>query len=101
MPNADRDTKSVLELKKTQRTIQLNINRLYKICDALYEEIHNIKHFVNYKAPTLEASLGDRTNGFQKQQVNPMSVLDNIDEFTMPQQQSTGSTGRKLKIIDN
>lgn len=102
MPSADRDTKSVLELKRTQRAIQININKLFRICDALYEEIHNIKHFIDYKPPSLEQNnrQSDTQNNFQRQQSsnNPMSVLDDVNEFTSSTQQQPQ---RKLKIIDN
>lgn len=94
MPTSDRDTKSVLELKRTQRTIQQHINRLYKVCDALYEEIHAIKHHTGYKPPALNS--GSQQRQPQQQMNNPMNSLDNMSDFgdDMPPQ-------RKLKIIDN
>jgi hypothetical protein len=107
MPTSDRDTKSVLELKRTQRTIQQHINRLYKVCDALYEEIHAIKHHVGYKPPTLDSNFQQRQpqqqQQSQQQMNNPMNSLDNMPDFgdKMPGFGDDMPPQRKLKIIDN
>ncbi len=95
----DRESKNVLEIKKSLRVIQQNINRIYGICSALFQEIQDVKHFVNYKQ---DDSLGEvesthaRINMGQKDMQNSMNVLDNVEAFTdnMPK-------GRKLRIINN
>ena len=88
----DREPKSISALKATQRVIQQNINRIYRICDALYEEIHTIKHFVGYKPPPLE---GGRQQQSSRQ--NPMESLETMPGFG----DDSAPTHRKLKIIDN
>lgn len=108
----DKSSKGQLELKKSMRVQQQNINRLYSICSALYQEIQDIKRFVNYKH---DDSLGDVESSSgninqpqsrlqntmnQMNQLNqmsgPMNVLDQVEEFAdnMPK-------NRKLRIINN
>ena len=101
---ADREPKSVLALKATQRVIQRNVNEIYKICSALYEEIHTIKHFIGYKPPSIESGVNQLRNQplqqqqqQQQQQQNLMNNLDNLNDFA----QSVQTGHRKLKIIDN
>ena len=95
----DRESKNVLELKKSLRVIQQNINRLYGICSAIYQEIQDIKHFVNYKHDDnlgeVESTHTNISMG-QKNMQDSMNILDNVEEFaeTMPK-------GRRLRIINN
>lgn len=114
-----KDSKAVLELKKGLMNAQANIGHLYRITSALYQEINDIKRFVNYKN---ENSLGDvesnssnvqsnqpntgNPNNFRQQGNNlndHFSVLDNVGEFAdaLPKNMNTGGGGRRLKIINN
>lgn len=113
-----KDSKAVLELKKGLMNAQANIGHLYRITSALYQEINDIKRFVNYKN---ENSLGDvesnasnlsgnpigqnNPNNFNRQQGNlndHFSVLNNVEEFAdnLPRN-NANQGGRKLKIINN
>ena len=100
-----KDTKSVLELKRSIVVIQQNINKLYNICSALYQEIQDVKHFVDFKT---EDGLGDventtsninRTTNRNTQTQHNLDVLKSVEEFADASLQ--GQRGRKLKIIDN
>jgi uncharacterized protein YoxC len=99
----DRDPKHLLEVKKNMRTIQSNIQRLYSITSALYEEIQQIKHFVNFKHDE-EVINNLNVNQKNQNQKNNFSyhnsVLDNVEEFSESLSSST-QNGRKLKIINN
>src|SRR3990172_391403 len=114
----NREPKSVKELKRSIINLQQNNANLYKICTALFQEIQEVKHFVNYKH---DDSLGDvessRVNitqtpiqnnvssskskqvpssaTSQKQSIN---ILDNVEEYT--ESVPTVPTGRKLRIIN-
>jgi hypothetical protein len=102
----DRQAKTYLELKKSQRNVKQNIERLYSISSALYQEIQDIKNFVNYKHNDDISDAENRIGkiNLQDQQPNKnrtplqssMSVLDNLEEYTesIPQ-------NRKMKIINN
>ena len=103
----DKEHKSLLEIKKNQRNIQNHINKVYNICSALYQEIQDVKQFVNYKH---DDSLGDVESSttqlnnnpnsqkytMQNQIQNSINVLDNVEDFTekMPR-------NRKMKVVDN
>jgi len=98
-----RPSKDILELKKMIGNQQANVRNIYNICSALYQEIQDIKRFVNFKH---EDSLGEvessttmaeqGTNQLMNRMQNQLNVLDNVEEFAdnMPK-------NRKLKIINN
>ena len=105
-----KDTKSLNELKRAVLNLQQNNANLYKITSALFQELQEIKHFVNYKH---EDSLGDvesskhkvrqSTMPPQSHPLHPnqrvaMNVLDNIEEFA---ESIPSRSGRSLKIINN
>ena len=85
----DRQSKNVLELKRSLRVVQQNINRLYSIASALFQEIQDIKHFVNYKhtdslgevESSSSLNLQKNLSHGQNQMQSSMSVLDNVEEF--------------------
>lgn len=106
---ANKDSKRIYEVQKSLISVQQNINRIYNICSALYQEIQDVKKFVEYKASD---SLGDvesttsNINGQTKQQNIKASidVLNNLEEYTDTNNNNTnfqGQRGRKLKVINN
>ncbi len=100
-----KEPKSVVELKVNQRVINQNINRLYNICSALYQEIQEIKHFVNFKhsdQPNVSNNLSSSKNLQNSKTIqNSMNVLENLGDFadSLPRNENSGN--RKLKIINN
>ena len=92
--------KYVLDLKQKVIIQQQNINRLFSICSALYQEIQDLKHHTNFKAPD---SLGDvegqapLSRNMQANQGNESPNVMNVDKS----EQMMGSRGRKMKIINN
>lgn len=108
-----KETKSIVELKVNQRVINQNINRLYNICSALFQEIQEIKHFVNFKhsdQPDVGNNLSSSTNNLQNNSQNnsqnsdtlqnSMNVLENLGDFADSLPNNNNGT-RKLKIINN
>ena len=108
--------KSVVELKVNQRVMNQNINRLYSICSALFQEIQDIKHFVNFKhedQPNINDTLTRSTNNQPNNQPNKqpnnrniqnsMNVLENLGDFadSLPKNNGNANNNRKLKIINN
>ena len=101
----ERESKQVLEIKKTQRNLQTHLNRIYNILSALYQETQDVKHFVNYKH---DDSLGDvessktQLNNAQNQPKehfslqNSMNILNNVEGYI-----DNVPKNIKLKVLDN
>lgn len=99
-----KDTKSILELKRNIVTIKQNINNLYNICSALYQEIVEIKKFTDFKHDNLSDidpnnNLTQNITNKHKNIDTNMEILNNIDEYV--DNTMKGHKGRKLKIINN
>jgi hypothetical protein len=99
------EPKSILELKVNQRTMNQNINRIYSICSALYQEIQDIKHFVNFKhtdKPNIPNNMPSTNTDNSRTIQKSMNVLENLGDFadSLPKT-NTANNGRKLKIINN
>ncbi len=102
------EPKSVVELKVNQRVMNQNINRLYSICSALFQEIQDIKHFVNFKhedQPNVDDNLTRPSNnqGNNRNIQNSMNVLENLGDFadSLPKNNGNANNNSKLKIINN
>lgn len=93
----DRITKTEATLKQTVRVQQQNIARLYSICSALYQEIQELKHHVNYKAPD---SLGSEVESSQSFQTI-LEQQQQQQEYVAEMPSITTSKGRSKKIINN
>lgn len=99
------ETKITLELKRSIVNIQNNINKLYQITSALYQEIHELKRHTNYRAEDSHQDID--TNNFnpnlgQKKTINLNNPVQQSGGGMFHQQPMDDFSGsRKLKIINN
>jgi len=90
--------KYVLDLKNKIAVQQQNINRLYAITSALYQEIQDLKHFTNFKHSDSLADVENVANKFEAINLNGKTGNSTNVETADPM---TGTRGRKMKIINN
>jgi len=96
----NKDTKSLNELRRAIINLKQNNENLYKICSSLYQELQEVKHFVNFKHDdSLESTkLKLQSHHIQSIPQQPSSTSKNVE--TMNEFPSSVSS-KKLRIINN